>query len=267
MASPQPHKYTKISNEILENLAKIRIPGEARQVLDVIIRKTYGWGKKSDSIATSQFMEFTGLKAFAVHRARRKLQNMNLITITNKGNSTVTNNGNSQVLSYAFQKDYDKWKPIFKKFTVTNKDLTVTNNGNSAKHRGVTNKEVHKRNKETIQKKTARARDYLYLNNSMFKPLWDGWIEVRAKLKAPNTDMALEMALKKLHAKPIHEAAQMLEQSIERGWRGIFDIKAPITETRPIISRPIATGPRLGLPDSVKEIIAQQKREGTYGKR
>ena len=49
MVSPQwENGYTKIANEILESLARIRINGEARQVLDVIIRKTYGYGKKTE---------------------------------------------------------------------------------------------------------------------------------------------------------------------------------------------------------------------------
>jgi len=37
---------TWFADEILEKLAMIRISGEARQMLDVILRKTYGWGKK-----------------------------------------------------------------------------------------------------------------------------------------------------------------------------------------------------------------------------
>lgn len=47
MANPQcENGFTKIANELMEALAKIRIPGEARQVLDVIFRQTYGWNKK-----------------------------------------------------------------------------------------------------------------------------------------------------------------------------------------------------------------------------
>ena len=56
MASPQlKDGYVAIANEIMDALAHIRIPGEARQVLDVILRKTYGWKKKEDEISLSQF--------------------------------------------------------------------------------------------------------------------------------------------------------------------------------------------------------------------
>ena len=80
MADPQLEKgYTKIANEILEALAKIRIPGEARQILDVILRKTYGWGKKEDNISLSQFQKNTNLSKPNICRGINKLINMNII--------------------------------------------------------------------------------------------------------------------------------------------------------------------------------------------
>jgi len=113
MANPQPDKFTKISNELLDALAKIRIAGEARQMLDVIIRKTYGFNKKEDKISTSQFIELTGLSRIAIPKARRKLLELNLITVSQKGYS--------QGLTYSIQKDYNKWKPYPKKDTVSKK--------------------------------------------------------------------------------------------------------------------------------------------------
>ncbi len=74
MASPQAENgYTKISNEIMEQLSMIRIPGEARQVLDTILRKTYGWSKKSDSISLSQFMKMTGLSKVSICKGIKNL--------------------------------------------------------------------------------------------------------------------------------------------------------------------------------------------------
>jgi phage replication O-like protein O len=49
--SPQKeHGYTPIANEIYDAFVRTRISGEARQVLDCIIRKTYGYNKKEDKI-------------------------------------------------------------------------------------------------------------------------------------------------------------------------------------------------------------------------
>ena len=114
MASPQADNgYTRIANEIMDNLAKIRIAGEARQMLDVIIRKTYGFNKKEDKISTSQFMKLTGLSRIAIPKARRKLLELNLITVSQKGYS--------QGLTYSIQKNYEKWQPYPKKDTVSKK--------------------------------------------------------------------------------------------------------------------------------------------------
>lgn len=104
--------YTPIANELLDALSKIRIPGEAGQCLHFIIRKTYGYGKKEDWIALSQFVEGTNLLKPTVSRALRKLLDMNMII--KKDNSIGVN--------YGLQKNYDKWKPLSKKITVIKKD-------------------------------------------------------------------------------------------------------------------------------------------------
>jgi len=113
MANPQPDKYVKISTELWEALCKIRIPGESRQCLDVIIRKTYGYQKKEDWIALSQFAKETGIVKTHISRALQKLKNMNIITVTQKGNAAVP--------TYCIQKNYEKWKSLPKKVTVTQK--------------------------------------------------------------------------------------------------------------------------------------------------
>ena len=60
MANPQKENgYTAIANEIMEALCRHRIPGEDRQVLDVIFRKTYGFNKIEDYISLSQFVDMT----------------------------------------------------------------------------------------------------------------------------------------------------------------------------------------------------------------
>ena len=53
---------------------------------------------------------------------------------------------------------------------------------------------------------------------------WEGWLEVRAKNKAPNTERALKLALAdltKLRGQG-HDPAQILDTATARGWRGLF---------------------------------------------
>jgi phage replication O-like protein O len=122
MASPQKENgYTAIANQIMDKLCMTRIPGEARQVLDFIIRKTYGFNKTEDAIALSQFVNGTGLKKTTVIKALSKLRDMNIITQM----------GYKVANKYSFNKDFDKWIPLPKKVTLPNRVITVTNMGHN----------------------------------------------------------------------------------------------------------------------------------------
>lgn len=108
MANPQKENgYTAIANEILEHLALIRISGEARQVLDVIIRQTYGFQKKEDKISLSQFQEKTNLPRSNVCRAVSKLRLLNIIIIKKE----TTRNS---ITKYSLNKNYDSWVVVSK---------------------------------------------------------------------------------------------------------------------------------------------------------
>ncbi len=145
--SPQlENGYTKIADELLEALARTRIPGEAMQMLNVIIRKTYGFNKRTDHIATTQFVALTGLSRRGVQRARNKLLEMNIIRVTKKGYTSV--------LMYSVQKNYKIW-------VVTPKKVTLTNNGapcNQKRLPSVTNNRAHKRD-STTETYTREIRD------------------------------------------------------------------------------------------------------------
>lgn len=96
MANPQKENgNTQIANEILDALCKFRIPGEVRQVVDFIIRKTYGWHKKFDMISNSQIMQGTGLLKGSVSRSVKKAIKHKIII----ANETKV----------GFNKNYDEW--------------------------------------------------------------------------------------------------------------------------------------------------------------
>jgi len=118
--------YCKIANELMGALGRIRIPGEANQILNVIIRQTYGWNKKKDQISLSQFVEKTGIKKPNVRRAIKTLQGMNLIIVgriaLSKKIMSVIEKDNADIPSYGINKDYETWKPLSKKITVIEKD-------------------------------------------------------------------------------------------------------------------------------------------------
>lgn len=67
---------------------------------------------------------------------------------------------------------------------------------------------------------------------------WKGWLEVRAKNKAPNTERALKLALTELTnlRGQGHDPAFILDTATARGWKGLFvpkDAPAPaVTDWR-----------------------------------
>lgn len=105
MANPQKENgFIAIATELYEAMISFRIPGECEQVLKVILRKTYGYNKKEDSISSSQFCELTKLKKGNVSRALSKL-------ITNK---VVIRSDNKKRTGnvYRINKDYQEWIPF-----------------------------------------------------------------------------------------------------------------------------------------------------------
>ncbi len=114
--------YTRIANEIMDELSKIRIPGRARQVLDFILRKTYGWHKKTATISLSQFTEGTGMSKISVCKGLNKLLDMNLITKKGNAKSYFTKKGNDYDITYGLQKEYNRWNCV----TLPKKVMTPT---------------------------------------------------------------------------------------------------------------------------------------------
>ena len=101
MANPQiENGFTKIANEIVEQLARTQLSGYESRILWVIWRKIYGWNKKQDIISISQFQKLTGLDRRHVQRTLNRLIERNI----------VTKNGYRHYTKWAFQKDYTRWK-------------------------------------------------------------------------------------------------------------------------------------------------------------
>ena len=116
MASPQLEDgYLKIANELWDALTRYRIPGEQRQCLDFILRKTYGWGKKMDVISLSQFVKATGMGKPHILRATYTLRDKNIIVIKK-------DNG---IVSYGINKDFDSWEPLSKRVTTFIPETTL----------------------------------------------------------------------------------------------------------------------------------------------
>lgn len=121
MASPQlDDGFIRIVNAIIEALARVQISGHAWRLLMVVIRKTYGWGKKCDWISNSQFVALTGMNKQRVSEAMKELRERNILMRSG--------------LSVGLQKDYTQWRDRGKTNELR-KSVTVTekrDSGNSS---------------------------------------------------------------------------------------------------------------------------------------
>lgn len=130
MANPQLEDgYLPLANDIWDALCRIRIPGEVRQVIDTVLRKTWGFRKKQDWISLSQFQEATGISKPHIVRALRRAIAMNIVA--KKGNP-IAQKGNDIGVTYSFNKDYESWKSLPKKVTLPKKVMIVAKKGNAS---------------------------------------------------------------------------------------------------------------------------------------
>jgi phage replication O-like protein O len=71
--------FTQIPNHILEALARTYLSPNESKIVFLIIRKTYGWHKKTDWIALSQIVEGTGIAKPNVCRSIKSLAQRKII--------------------------------------------------------------------------------------------------------------------------------------------------------------------------------------------
>lgn len=167
MASPQiENGFTRIANEIMEALMRTNLSAYQGRVLMAIVRLTYGWQKKEDSITNKRIVELTGLNKAHASRTVSELVARNM----------VTKAGNKIGLC----KDHQGWRELPIRVTVTNRGNRVTDWGNRLLPDGVTQKrakivrtgadEELKKRKKLIKRNTRSETDF-----SLFQKFYDSY--------------------------------------------------------------------------------------------
>ena len=175
MANPQGDKdYTKVSNEIIEALALTDLSNYEFRVFMMLIRKTYGFHKKTDWISLSQLAERTGIKLSHICRTIKKLKAKNMII----KNGKIT----------GIQKDYEQWK-LPKQ--VTNLNGKVTQTGKLPKQ-VILPKQVSKvtqtGNKKLPKQGDTKEKKYTYTKETILlsELLYEKILENNPEHKKPN---------------------------------------------------------------------------------
>ena len=81
----------------------------------------------------------------------------------------------------------------------------------------------HNNKKRNIE--PSKVRDSVLFKNNLFMKSWTDWLVYRKQIKKPLTEVTIDRQLKKLEAFSPEVAAKMIEQSLEHGWQGIFELK------------------------------------------
>lgn len=95
--------FTPVANPIMEALARTQLSGYEWRVLLFLLRKTYGWNKKSDRIALSQFVDGTDINQ------RRVIEAINSLIAKNIIRKTSAEKRTSKGREYEFNKHYGSW--------------------------------------------------------------------------------------------------------------------------------------------------------------
>lgn len=243
MANPQLEDgRTEIANDIAQQFARINLSSYEWRVLWVILRKTYGWHKKTDRISYTQLEEATGINRRHIARAITKLLSRNIITQTGKGYG----------LEYGLQKNYESWLNV----TSTGNEI-VTPTGDKSLPEQVTNdekvivtstgqeslpiqdaslpKEVTKSLPKQVKTKAIKHLTKAILQKQVpdFLPkdinieCWAAFMEVREEKGAVQSEYALKCIVSDLESlkKQGDDPNEVLKQSITNGWKGVFKIK------------------------------------------
>ena len=122
-------------------------------------------------------------------------------------------------------------------------DANIKQYKNGKKPKGSQTEAKRKPNRSQTQtnKEKDKEKDKEYINNK--EPWFDdpeldavfrSYIEYRKKNRIPTTDRALELARDKINklGKTTPERIAVINQTMERGWRGLFPVKEEQTQTK-----------------------------------
>ncbi len=95
--------FTKVDNEILEEIQKHKFNLNELKVVMCIWRFTYGFNREDHAMSLSFFENHTGLSRGRVNKSLKDLLSNKVVLKTDEGNASKSN-------SYSFNKNFEEWK-------------------------------------------------------------------------------------------------------------------------------------------------------------
>ncbi|MGE2956019.1 replication protein [Klebsiella pneumoniae] len=231
--------FTRIANELLEAVMRAGLSQHQLLVFMAVMRKTYGFNKKSDWVSNEQLSELTGILPHKCSAAKSVLVKRGILTQTGRVigiNKTVSEWSSLPV------KGTEK-KPYLKKVTLPESGKkSLPESGNAYYPNQVNTKDKHtKDNKDNINNppKSPQAVSFdalaVQLPDWLSAEIWSSWVAYRRDLKKPiKSQQTVTQAINLLDRCRLngYSPEEIINQSIANGWQGLFEPKGARPQRR-----------------------------------
>ncbi|HBZ1073867.1 TPA: replication protein [Klebsiella pneumoniae] len=231
--------FTRIANELLEAVMRAGLSQHQLLVFMAVMRKTYGFNKKSDWVSNEQISVLTGILPHKCSAAKSTLVKRGILTQT--GRVIGINKAVSEWSSLPV-KGTEK-KPYLKKVTLPESGKkSLPESGNAYYQNQVNTKDKHtKDNKDNINNppKSPRAVSFdasaVQLPDWLSAEIWSSWVAYRRDLKKPiKSQQTVTQAINLLDRCRLngYSPEEIINQSIANGWQGLFEPKGARPQRR-----------------------------------
>lgn len=231
--------FTRIANELLEAVMHAGLSQHQLLVFMAVMRKTYGFNKKSDWVSNEQISVLTGILPHKCSAAKSTLVKRGILTQT--GRVIGINKAVSEWSSLPV-KGTEK-KPYLKKVTLPESGKkSLPESGNAYYPNQVNTKDKHtKDNKDNINNppKSPRAVSFdasaVQLPDWLSAGIWSSWVAYRRDLKKPiKSQQTVTQAINLLDRCRLngYSPEEIINQSIANGWQGLFEPKGARPQRR-----------------------------------
>ncbi|HCB0786061.1 TPA: replication protein [Klebsiella variicola subsp. variicola] len=231
--------FTRIANELLEAVMHAGLSQHQLLVFMAVMRKTYGFNKKSDWVSNEQISVLTGILPHKCSAAKSTLVKRGILTQT--GRVIGINKAVSEWSSLPV-KGTEK-KPYLKKVTLPESGKkSLPESGNAYYPNQVNTKDKHtKDNKDNINNppKSPRAVSFdasaVQLPDWLSAEIWSSWVAYRRDLKKPiKSQQTVTQAINLLDRCRLngYSPEEIINQSIANGWQGLFEPKGARPQRR-----------------------------------
>lgn len=231
--------FTRIANELLEAVMHAGLSQHQLLVFMAVMRKTYGFNKKSDWVSNEQISMLTGILPHKCSAAKSALVKRGILTQTGR---VIGINKAVSEWSPLPVKGTEK-KPYLKKVTLPESGKkSLPESGNAYYPNQVNTKDKHtKDNKDNINNppKSPRAVSFdaaaVQLPDWLSAEIWSSWVAYRRDLKKPiKSQQTVTQAINLLDRCRLngYSPDEIINQSIANGWQGLFEPKGARPQRR-----------------------------------